>query len=780
MATLDQAVEQMQADGMPPFPDGGPRLNTPAVVRYGPKKRAWYRLFEVQGKNGRGYVYGAYGLFGQFETRKVRTDWGGLDAADRERMEAEQRSIQKAEEEKRKARATAAANRARTQWIAGKTAGDSPYLERKGVEADGRSVRFLDDGTLLVPMLRYDLEKPKIFGLQKIAPDGQKRFTSGMAKEGTACLLGPRPKDGELIMIAEGYATGASVRMALKKAHPVFVAFDAGTLMPAARIVRERWPKSPVLVLADDDFRTVCFRHEREGVSRAVDPEGERPAWCQCNPGTSKALQVANAIGNARMVRPVFAQRDPELKQTDFNDLHAAEGLDVVAKQVGDAIQALSGPEAALKAGSKRKKRPPEFWDRLDAARKGWVLIRGTDTLYEGATEEIMKVAHMRLAEGKDLVNIWLSDPSRRTVQHNQVVFDPTGQADPDTHVNLFSGLKCVPTKPGEATCEKLLQLLHYLCGEDDAVFDWVLKWCAYPLQHPGAKMQSAVVMYGPEGTGKNLWWKSIRRIYEPYSSLISQAELESAFNAWTSRKLFVVGNEVVSRQERQHHVGYLKNLVTEDVIQVNEKHLPLREEANHMQIVFLSNEFQPLQISPDDRRYQIIRTPPKLEKAFYRGAAEELGRDGHRALLAYLLDMDLGEFNEHTEPVMTQAKQNLIQVGKASPRLFFDEIVSGEAKLPFGPCLVKDAYQAFRIWCARNGDRMPAQLKVFRAQWIEIEGVEVARKYFGPPEDEKSKQASVFVMGPGRAEAGSERAWLTRGIVDFQAKLELEYKPDG
>ncbi|MEA3278873.1 MAG: hypothetical protein U9Q81_26985, partial [Pseudomonadota bacterium] len=71
----------------------------------------------------------------------------------------------------------------------------------------------------------------------------------------------------------------------------------------------------------------------------------------------------------------------------------------------------------------------------------------------------------------------------------------------PATTVNLFRGW---PVVPREGRCERLLELLYYLCGESDNVFDWVLRWTAYPLQHPGAKMRTAILMHGPEGTGKN------------------------------------------------------------------------------------------------------------------------------------------------------------------------------------------------------------------------------------------------------------------------------------
>jgi hypothetical protein len=231
--------------------------------------------------------------------------------------------------------------------------------------------------------------------------------------------------------------------------------------------------------------------------------------------------------------------------------------------------------------------------------------------------------------------------------------------------VNLFYGM---PMKPDpEKSCAEILELLLYLCGDEEAVFEWVLKWIAYPLQHPGAKMQTAIVMHGEEGAGKNLFWEVVRTIYGPYGSVITQNELESQFNTWATRKLFMIANEVVSRSELREHKGRLKNYITEKELQINEKLLPLRTEENHMNFVFLSNETQPLALDRTDRRYLVLWTPPAKPPDFYAKVGAELEGGGAAALYAYLMALDLADFSPHAKPIMTQAKRNLIEISKIS-----------------------------------------------------------------------------------------------------------------
>lgn len=302
--------------GMPPFPDGHPRPGLSRIVRYGPKRGAWYRLYEHIGRDGKSYISGAFGWWGKIDATKIEPDLSALPAPDRSAMLRRQREAADREESRRAERAHNAANRARQQWQGAEpNTGPWPYLDRKRVTPE--AVRCVGDGTLLVPMHRVDGDAALV-GLQKIAPDGSKRYTRGMAKEGSACRLGSLlPVDPiRVVMIGEGYATCRSVRMALREKTCVYVAFDAVGLLPVARAVRQRYPDAHILMLADDDYLT----------------EG--------NPGVTRATVAADAVGRAdgkaSVVIPRFRERVDKL--TDFNDLHVAEGLAAVEAQLLPAV----------------------------------------------------------------------------------------------------------------------------------------------------------------------------------------------------------------------------------------------------------------------------------------------------------------------------------------------------------------------------------------------------------------------------------------------------------
>jgi putative DNA primase/helicase len=168
-----------------------------------------------------------------------------------------------------------------------------------------------------VPLLRYDEPRElSLRAVQIIQADGNKRFTRGFAKAGCCLRLGHVVVD-EPIMVCEGYATGLSLRMAVDRRLPVVVALDAGNLLPVAQLLRTLHPQCRLLICADDDWHT--------------------PG----NPGRTKAHQAGRAVESCAYTWPVFRSGNRGPKDTDFNDLHAREGLQVLRRQLRHVLPLL-------------------------------------------------------------------------------------------------------------------------------------------------------------------------------------------------------------------------------------------------------------------------------------------------------------------------------------------------------------------------------------------------------------------------------------------------------
>jgi putative DNA primase/helicase len=292
----------------------------------------------------------------------------------------------------------------------------------------------------------------------------------------------------------------------------------------------------------------------------------------------------------------------------------------------------------ARKTGNGGKREKKFDHGRYSYMIENFVLIYPTDTAWDREKRKQVKIANMGHMFGTDYVRMWKAAPERKTVDEEELIFDPTMTCGPDA-INLYDGFAIEPNECDAEECDVMLQLLEHLCsmcvdGKDGIagkreVMAWVLKWLALPVQRRGAKPRSALVFHGPQGTGKNLFFDAIRGIYGKYGVMVGQTEIEEKYNGWLSAKLMVIGNEVVSRQELYHNKNRLKWIITEDRVPIRTMHTDTRYEANHANLVFLSNERQPLVLEAGDRRYLVVYTPVPEDGDLYERVRAFLAADG-------------------------------------------------------------------------------------------------------------------------------------------------------
>lgn len=409
-------------------------------------------------------------------------------------------------------------------------------------------------------------------------------------------------------------------------------------------------------------------------------------------------------------------------------------------------------------------------------------LIYGTDAVWDGEQRITMAVKNLRLIFGNDAVKMWLGSPDRQVVMQHDMVFEP-GSEVAAHQVNLYDGAQMVPEPCEDAEVAVMLELLRHLCsgtstteeGVSD-VMDWVLKWLAYPLQNVGAKMRTALVFHGPQGTGKNLFFDGYRSMFGKYGRMVGQTELDDKFNDWLSAKQLIIGNEVVTRQELFHNKNKLKWIITEPEIPIRGMHQAVRWESNHAQVVFLSNEHQPIALEKDDRRHVVVYTPVAGDEDLYLRVSDFIARGGAAKFMHYLLRYETQGFNEHTKPIMTEAKAALIELSLKPAERFINEWLQGLLPLPLHPCSAEQLYRVFRRWADMTGERFPPP----QAQFTRTAERHVLERVQHHP-DTKAKLPPKLTykivmlkheVGPRKA----VRCWLPRGTAPPEGVTEGEW----
>lgn len=471
-------------------------------------------------------------------------------------------------------------------------------------------------------------------------------------------------------------------------------------------------------------------------------------------------------------------------------------GGDAAAEQEADADEPSRRLEAQKRALLARIK---HLCDRFR-------LIENSDEAWDGLEFQIWKIPHMRVRFGRLVVNTWLSrvaENKARTVKLVDLVFEP-GRTVTEDQVNMYGGLTVEPVPCEPADVEPMLQLLRHLCSESspdadevDNIVEWVLKWQALPLQRQGTKMQTAMVFHGAQGTGKNLYWDLWRDLFGPYGITVGQTELEDKFNGWLSRKMAIIGDEVVSRQEMYHNKNRIKSIVTqEDKFPIRGMQKETRWESNHANVVFLSNESQPLALEERDRRYLVIYTPLEAAPALYQAVRDFKANNGLGKWLHYLLSYPLGDFDAHSKPLMTKAKQDLIELNWRPPERFANEWLNGFLDLPLRVCSAEQLYRAFKRWCNNQGEQYaPAQSAFTRAveRWVKerrkrdpstgaYPAPELVYKQIGLKDvTQARKTVRCWVpRGCNPPENVTEGEWAAESVHSFEQDLRKFRSPSG
>lgn len=818
----DDVRHQLEAAGL--ILDAALEVGRPKPVRcrvegMGREKRGWYKLFYMPVDGGDELIVGSYGIWQGDDNGSIKVELPKLNrqrltpdqvAALKARMAADRKA---ADEELARQHARAAERASRWWAQCSCEASANAYLQRKGLPPGQLfGARVSREGNLVVPIADA---KGRVWGLQCIYADpavkaakGRDKDYSppGLKKQGHWHMIGLAGR-GSVILLAEGFATGASLHLATGL--PVAVAFDAGNLLHVAKALAAKYRGAKILVCADDDWVQKC-----KACSEFTPVDGATCRACgqphgRDNPGVTAANAAAIAVSGA-WVKPVFPTQRPADRKgaTDFNDLHCAPdgGLALVARQIEDAISAQGWQAAAptpTRKGAGEGATPAT--QELDArGRPQAVAIMPLDDLvarfvplddgtgeylFDLWTNKIVKVGQaVRLLARGDRWDDVKSHPAwikRGAYYLDQVGFDPGG-TDDGVLLNTWQGW---PRQPKEGKCERLLGQLRYLCGEDngDEVYWWLLRWLAYPLQHPGAKMASAVIMHGPQGTGKSTFFQAYAKIYGDYATILNQRGLEDKFNSdWADNKLFILAEEVVTRAEMWHIKNELKELVTGDWIRINPKNVAAYKQRNHINGCFLSNEGQPLPLENDDRRHLVVWTPPERESSFYDAVFAEIDAGGVEALYHYLLNLDLADFHPKKRPPHTTAKAELIEVSKPSERRFVDLWAQRELPLPLCPCVAEDLYAAYLVWCRLNGEKFPRASNQFLNLVGRLVGWEKTKKRIQPDGWPIAKQRSLVIPSPealtrgqsSRPDTEKEAAWLGDWCLKFSDAADAFAKP--
>ncbi len=280
----------------------------------------------------------------------------------------------------------------------------------------------------------------------------------------------------------------------------------------------------------------------------------------------------------------------------------------------------------------------------------------------------------------KGLAKHWIEWESRFELE--RMTYAPGQSRIFDSIYNTWPGWGCEP-KRGDVAPWKWL--LTFIFKSDPTYQNWFEQWCAYPIQHPGEKMFTSTLVWGIEkGTGKSFIPYALGGIYGKNFIEVKSKSFKTGFNSWAKDRQFVYGDEI-SGTEARIDADWLKGLITQPNVTINEKYLPEYTVPDQMNYYFSSNHPDALFVEDKDRRYFVHEVVgPPAERALYERVHQWLHGDGPMgsyqgkgaaALFWHLLHLDLRGFNPRAEAPGTLAKERMILAGKSDVALWVGQL---------------------------------------------------------------------------------------------------------
>lgn len=277
-----------------------------------------------------------------------------------------------------------------------------------------------------------------------------------------------------------------------------------------------------------------------------------------------------------------------------------------------------------------------------------------------------------------------------------------------DNDLSLFTGFT-FPERDNvniNKICLFLSHIKNIIANGDEVLYNYILSWIAFIVQNPGKKTETCLIILGEEGTGKTMFTTVICKLFGNYAlpNIASIDDVVGQFNSITENKMLVVLNEVNATENTANKKAIhnkLKTLITEDINIINKKGVDQYEAENVSNYIICSNEFNPILISENDRRYVVTEVSNSMKKntTYFRNLFNSFDDEFYINLYNYFRLFDIKKF-DLTKIPMTKKKEEMMDVGLDSFMYYMNENFYKYASPNIEPSRAYDDYVSFSKSC--------------------------------------------------------------------------------
>ena len=216
--------------------------------------------------------------------------------------------------------------------------------------------------------------------------------------------------------------------------------------------------------------------------------------------------------------------------------------------------------------------------------------------------------------------------------------------------------------QPGDVS--RFVQLVTYCYPKEaELLFDFM----AFTLQRPDQKINFAPYMVGTQGIGKNFIWEPMKRVLKGEFHCIHNDNRSTQYNEYLlGRKLVIIDEPMNMGLSRFAIANELKGLIAstgeDDRLHINGKYRAYVEQVHLTNFVILTNFSDAIKIKDERRFYPCFSAREPMEDSFYDSYNQWLGQGGSEAVVNWLFERDLSQFNPKVAPMATESLEDILQ----------------------------------------------------------------------------------------------------------------------
>lgn len=267
---------------------------------------------------------------------------------------------------------------------------------------------------------------------------------------------------------------------------------------------------------------------------------------------------------------------------------------------------------------------------------------------------------------------------SPKTRCYRKTAFSPEPQ--PDDVLNFW--VNPIAKNDSGDSSQIVNFIKEVICQNDQHSYDYLVRFLAHMIQKPTEKPGVMVVLLGPQGTGKGVFFSLLHAIWSSSTLLVNDAQqVIGNFNSIIERNFVLCMDEALFAGDKKA-LDRLKSMITERYVSIEQKYQPRRTIESCHRFFAASNHDHFANVEVSDRRFLFLRVSESRKQDFeYFRTLTDAINDPIKigAFVHHLETTDISNFHIRAKPNTKEHAEQVLKSLDGVDRYWFEVLVRGQ-----------------------------------------------------------------------------------------------------